>query len=391
MGVISMMDIRYAFRAFARRPALTAVLLATLALGIGSNVAIFSVANAVLFQPLPYADPEELALVFTRLPATDVSRALVSGPDLDDYREGTSSFEGFAGAMALVGTLTGEGPPEQITTGYATGNMFDLLGVVPALGRNLSEDDEFPVDPDMFGSPNPELPPGFVLISHGLWQRRFGGSRDVIGEGVELDGWESTIVGVLPEDFRIYLPADAAMPTNVDAWGVMPSNLGEFARDTPWLTVVTRLRDGVSIEQGQRELDAVAVRLREQHQFHANQQTEILVLGMHAEVIEHARPGLLALLGSVAFVLLIACANVANLLLVRAAEREREIAVRAALGSGRLRIIRQMLTESAVLSCGGAVLGIALAWWMLGAIIALSPVLLIFVLLITSGVKPCWV
>jgi putative ABC transport system permease protein len=365
--------VKYAVRALARRPAFTAVLLLTLALGIGSSVAIFSVVNAVLLQPLPYANPEELALVWTQLPATNVERALVSGPDMADYRADTSNFEGFAGAMALVGTLTGDGPAEQVVTGYATGNLFDLLGVVPAIGRNLTTDDEFPIDPEIFAGPNPELPPGIVMISHGLWQRRFAGDPAVIGSSIEMDGWGSTIVGVLPADFRVHLPADAAMPTNIDAWGLMPSNLADFGRDAPWLTVVTRLKDGVSVEQGQREMDALALRLRAAHPYHANQNTEILVLGMHQAVVSHARPALLALLGSVAFVLVIACANVANLLLVRAAGREREIAVRTALGGTRGRIIRQMLTESAVLSFGGAAFGVLLAWWGLRAIVALSP------------------
>lgn len=373
MNGVTRGDVKYAIRSLARRPAFTVVLLVTLALGIGSNVAIFSVANAVLLQPLPYANPEELALVWTQLPATNVERALVSGPDMADYRSEASSFEGFAGAMALVGTLTGDGPAEQVVTGYATGNLFDLLGVVPALGRNLSVDDEFPIDPEMFGGPNPDLPPGIVMISHGLWRGRFGGDPAVIGTAIEMDGWASTIVGVLPADFRVYLPADAAMPTNIDAWGLMPSNLGDFGRDAPWLTVVTRLKNGLTLERGQREMDALALRLREIHPFHANQKTEILVLGMHQAVVSHARPGLLALLGSVAFVLVIACANVANLLLVRGAEREREIAIRTALGSGRGRIVRQMLTESAVLSFAGAALGVLLAWWGLRIIVALSP------------------
>jgi putative ABC transport system permease protein len=188
-----------------------------------------------------------------------------------------------------------------------------------------------------------------------------------------MDGWGSVVVGVLPPTFRIYLPADAAMPTNVDAWGVLPANISEFARDAPWLTVVTRLRDGVTVEQAQQEMDAVATRLREVHQFHKTQNLHIRVNGLHRDVVNHARPALLALLGAVGFVLLIACANIANLLLVRATERGREIAVRAAVGSGRGRIIAQMLVESAVLSWAGAVLGVLLAWQGIRLITALSP------------------
>ncbi|HEX9886160.1 MAG TPA: ABC transporter permease, partial [Longimicrobiales bacterium] len=366
-------DVKYAIRSFGRRPLFTGVVLITLALGIGSNVAIFSVANAVLFRPLPYTNPEELALVWTRLPATNVDRSLVSGPDLQDYRNETTLFEDLAGAMALSGTLTGEGPAEQIMTGYTTWNLFKVLGVTPLLGRDFQEDDAFPVDPDMFGSPDPDLPPGMVILSHGLWQRRYGGDPAVIGRAIQMNGWGSVVVGVLPADFRVYLPADAAMPTNIDAWGVLPSNIGEFARDAPWLTVVARLKSGVGAGQAQREMDALAARLRDVHQFHANQDMRILVNGMHDDVVSHARPALLALMGAVAFVLLIACGNVANLLLVRATGRGREIAVRAAVGSGRGRIIRQMLTESAVLATGGTVLGAGLAWYGVRAILALSP------------------
>lgn len=366
-------DVKYALRSFARRPLFTGVLLLTLALGIGSNVAVFSVANAVLFRPLPYESPEELALVWTRLPATNVDRSLVSGPDFQDYVEETRLFRGFAGAAALTGTVTGDGQAEQVTSGYATFNLFNLLGVVPLLGRDFVRDDAFPIDPEMFGSPDPELPPGKVILSHGLWQRRYGGDPSAIGRTILLDGWGSEIVGVLPPDFRIYLPADAAMPTNIDIWGLLPSNVGDFARDAAWLTVVARRGAGVSIEQAQQEMDALASRLRDTHPFHARQNLQIVVNGMHKDVISHARPGVLALLGAVGFVLLIACANIANLLLVRATGRAREIAVRSAIGSGRGRIIRQMLTESGVLAAAGAVIGVVLAWYGVRVITALSP------------------
>ncbi len=366
-------DFRYALRSFARRPLFTAVVLITLALGIGSTVAIFSVVNAVLLRALPYESPEELALVWTRLPATNVSRSLVSGPDLVDYQNETTRFEGFAGAAALPGTLTGEGNPERVMAGYTTWNLFRILGVRPFLGRNFDETDPFPIDPQAFGSPNPDLPPGKVMLSHGLWQRRFGGDPSIVGQTILLEGWGSIVVGILPPDFRIYLPADAGMPTNVDLWGVLPTNVGEFARDAPWLTVVTRLKDGVTLEQGQQEMDRLADRLREVHPFHKTQDMQIVVNGMHRDVVNHARPALLALLGAVGFVLLIACANIANLLLVRASGRSREIAVRAAIGSGRGRIISQMLVESLVLATGGAVLGVLLAWQGIRLITALSP------------------
>ena len=373
MALSVLLDAKYTVRSLARRPLFTAVILLTLALGIGSNVAIFSVANAVLFRPLPFKDPEELAFVWTRLPATNVARSLVSGPDFRDIQQGTTKFEGFAGAAALPGTLTGDGPPERITNAYVTWNLFDLLGVRPFLGRTLVADDAFVMDPKAFGNPNPDLPPGKVVLSYELWQRRFGSDRSIIGRTIQLDGWGSVVVGVLPPNFRIYLPADAGMPTNIDAWGVLPSNIGDFEREAAWLTVVTRLKDGVTLEQAQQDMDRMAARLRETYRFHATQNLQIVVNGMHRDVVNHARPALLALLGAVGFVLLIACANIANLLLVRASERGREIAVRAAIGSGRGRIVAQMLTESLLLSVAGAFLGVLLAWQGIGIIKVLSP------------------
>jgi putative ABC transport system permease protein len=373
MGTELLTDLRYAARSFAKRPGFTATLVLTLALGIGSNVAIFSVADAVLFRPLPYESPEELVFVWTRLPETDVARSLVSPPDFGDYRAEATLFADLAAAMALPGTLTGEGPAEQIVTGYTTWNLFHLLGVTPVVGRNFNEDDPFPIDPSAFGAPNPELPPGTVMLSHGLWQRRFGGDPAIVGRSIQLDGLGSVVAGVLPPDFEIYMPPDSPIATDIDAWGVMPSNMSEFAREAPFLAVVGRLREEVTGEQAQAQMDALATRLRETHQFHANQNMQIVVNDLHADVVDHARPALLSLLGAVALVLVIACANVANLLLVRATGRGREIAVRSALGSGRGRIVRQMMTESALIAVVGGFFGVLLAWQGIRVIAAVSP------------------
>src|SRR5262245_55833162 len=162
-------DLKYAIRSFARRPLFTAVILLTLALGIGSNVAIFSVANAVLFRALPFEHPEQLAFVWTRLPKTNVARSLVSGPDIKDFQTETTKFQGFAGAVAVAGTLTGEGTPERIVNAYVSSNMLDLLGAKPILGRTHRADDSFPINPQEFGSPNPNIPPNKVVLSFNLW------------------------------------------------------------------------------------------------------------------------------------------------------------------------------------------------------------------------------
>ena len=367
-------DVRYALRSFYKRPGFTAAILLTLGLGIGSNVAIFSVANAVLFRPLPYSSPEELVLVWNRLLATDVPRALVSGPDFLDYRSESTSFEGLAGAFAVAGTLTGEGRAEQVMSAWITPNLFQVLGVAPMLGRDFEVEDEAPVDFELFLDPTADVPPGVVILSYGLWQRRFGSDPGVLGRTVQMDGQGSVIVGVLRPDFRIYLPADAGMPTDIDTWRVIPSNLAaDFPRDAGWLTVVARLQTGITPERAQQEMDALALRLREQYQDHANTNMHIVVNSMHRDVVDHARPVLLALLIAAGFVLLIACSNVANLLLVRATSRGREIAVRAALGGGRGRIIRQMLTESGVLATAGALLGLLLAWWGIRVLVAMRP------------------
>ena len=368
-------DVQYALRGFAKRPGYTAVLVITLALGIGSNVAIFSVTNAVLFRPLPFENPDELVLIWNRLENTNVERALVSGPDFIDYQQNTTLFDDFAVAAATPGTLTGGGGRgEQLLVGWTSVNFLEVLGVNPMIGRHFEEEDAPPIDPASFADPNATFPPGALILSHGLWLRRFGSDPNVIGMSLQMDGQESIVVGVMPPGFRIYLPPDAGMPTDIDVWRAAPQNMITFAdRTTPFFTVVSRLNPGVTVPQAQSEMDRLATTLREQHPLHARSGMHITVASMHEDIVAHMRPLLMALLVAAGFVLLIACANVANLLLVRAASREREIAVRAALGGGRGRIIRQMLTESGVLSLGGGALGVLLAWWGTRVLVAMRP------------------
>jgi putative ABC transport system permease protein len=367
-------DLRYALRGFVQRPGYTAVLVLTLGLGIGSNVAIFSVTNAVLFRPLPFKDPEQLVLVWNRLENTNVERALVSGPDFVDYQQQTTMFEDFAAAIANNGTLTGEGRAAEVLVGWTTVNFLDVLGVSPMMGRDFAPEDAPPMDVESFADPNATFPPGALILSHGLWQRRFGSDPNVLGMSLQMDGQECIVIGVMPRDFRIYLPPDAGMPTDIDAWRAAPANMITFAdRSTSFFTVVGRLKPDVTLPQARAEMDRLASTLREQYQSHERSGMHITVNSMHEDIVAHVRPLLMAVLAAAGFVLLIACANVANLLLVRAASREREIAVRAALGGGRGRIITQMLTESGVFSIAGGVLGLVLAWWGNRALVAMRP------------------
>jgi putative ABC transport system permease protein len=366
-------DVRYAVRTFAQRPGFTAIVVLTLALAIGSNVAIFGVASAVLLQPLPYEDPERLVLVWNRMANANRPNVPVSGPDFVDYKDQTTLFEGFAAAIAVEATITGEERPEQVMVGWTTVNLFDVLGVRPFIGRDFEPADGTPIDPKTFLDPNAKMPPSALLLTHGMWQRQFGADPHIIGKTIQLDGNASIIVGVLPEDFRIYLPAYAGMPTNIDAWGAFPVDFSTTPRDGEFLTVVARVKPEVTLEQAQAEMDALAARFREQFEHHKSVGMEIVVNSMHRDVVDHVRPLLLTLLAASGFVLLIACANVANLLLVRAAEREREIAVRAALGGGRGRIVMQMLTESLVLAAAGGVAGLAVGWAGIRTVLAMQP------------------
>ena len=368
-------DVQYALRGFLQRPGYTAVLVITLALGIGSNVAIFSVTNAVLFQPLPFRNPDELVLIWNRLENTNVERALVSGPDFIDYQQNTTLFDDFAVAAATPGTLTGGGGRgEQLLVGWTSVNFLGVLGVNPMIGRHFEEADAPPIDLASFADPNATFPPGALILSHGMWLRRFGSDPNVIGMTLQMDGQESIVVGVMPPGFRIYLPPDAGMPTDIEVWRAAPQNMITFGdRTTPFFTVVSRLNPGVTVPQAQAEMDRLATTLREEHPLHARSGMHITVTSMHEDIVAHMRPLLMALLVAAGFVLLIACANVANLLLVRAASREREIAVRAALGGGRRRIIRQMLTESGVLALAGSTLGVLLAWWGTRVLVAMRP------------------
>ncbi len=367
-------DIRYGIRMLVRRPGFTAVAVLTLALGIGANTAIFSVVNAVLLRPLPYKNPERLVLVWNRMVNTGFEKASVSGATFTDYQEKTTLFEGFAAMNNTPSlNLTGDGEPEQIKVGGVTHNFFTLLGVAPALGRVFAPEDGIPLAPALFQDPNFVPPPNKMVLSHGFWKRRYGSDPGIIGRNIELSGFPSEVIGVMPEDFRLHMPADAGMSTDIDGWLVFRFNLSGGTRDQQFLRVIGRLKPGATIEQAQAEMDSLGEWQRKNFPFHESTGIYNDVFPMHGDVVGHVRVALLALVGAVVFVLLIACTNVANLFLARAAAREKEISIRAALGAGPGRIIRQVLTESFVLAMLGGIGGLVLALWGMDLLLALKP------------------
>jgi putative ABC transport system permease protein len=363
-------DVRYAVRSLINNPGFAAVAIVTIALGVGANTAIFSVVRAVLLRPLPYDDPDRLVMVWGELQARNMPYWPHSPPDFRDYREQTELFEDVAGVFTFRQPLTGEGDPVQITVGGVTESFFRLLGVSPSMGRDFIPDDVIPPDPDAQAG---SQPPGIVILSHGFWQRKFGGAPDAVGRSVELGGQPAEIVGILPPDFRLHMPPGAQMPENVDLWTAARIDFDTGNRNNVFLRVVGRLRPGASIEQGQAEMSALATRFREQDQIKEASGFQLHVVPLHEDLTSQVRPVMWALMGAVAFVLLIACANVSNLLLVRASAREREVAVRAALGAGRRRIIGQMLIESVVLAAVGGVGGLLLANVGIDSLLALQP------------------
>jgi len=336
-------DLRYAARTQLKNPAFTIVAVIALALGIGANTAIFSVVNTVLLRPLPYKDPDRLVMVWEDATKAGYPLDVPTNANFIDWRNQNQVFEGMAAIAYDNFNLTGAGEPERLQGRRVSASLFPLLGVDPQIGRVFTAAEDQP------GSER------VVLLNYGVWQRRFGGDPGIVGKAISLNGKGYTVVGVMPARFQF--------PTSTDQVWVPIAFTPEQAADrtTHYLRVLARLKPGVTLSQAQTEMSTIATRLQQQYP-ESNTDVGAAVTLLQEYRVSDIRPALLILLGAVAMVLLIACVNVANLLLARAAVRQKEIAVRVALGARRQRLIRQFLTESLMLSAMGGIVGLAIAY-----------------------------
>jgi putative ABC transport system permease protein len=345
-------DLRYALRTLLKKPGFALIAIVTLALGIGGSTAIFTVVDAALLRGLPYRSPDQLYHLWEKRPQQEFSQREFSYPDYQDYQQ-NKALE-IAAYTGGGGIMSGNGEPERVFFPSATANFFSVLGVEPVIGRAFQPGDDKPGTPLV------------TVLTYGLWQRRFGGDPGIVGQSLTLNGQSYTVVGVLPASFQFAL-------RSADLWRpYQPTDAQLTRRFMHGTNVIGRLKPGVSVQQAQSELDVIASRIeREHNQSHAG--TGLRLIPLQEQVVGQVKPILLVLLAAVGFVLLIACANVASLLLTRSLARQKEVAIRGALGASRWRVMRQLLTESLLLSLAGGLAGLVVAYWGVKGLVAVLP------------------
>ncbi|HEX5963075.1 MAG TPA: ABC transporter permease [Gemmatimonadales bacterium] len=353
-------DLRFAVRQLRADPSFTVTALLALALGIGATAAIFSVVNGVLLRPLPYAHADRLVMMVEKSDRVQLPRMWVSLPNFEDWKERNRSFETLGAFGTAVVGLSGAGDPERIQLSWVTGELLNVLSARPAIGRSFNAEEQ------VVGGPRS------VVLEHGLWQRRFASDPGVLGRVVQLDGQDYTVIGVMPPGFQFPQVFDGRVEAIISTAPVVEEE-PDIRRRTnhPGLVALGRLRPGVTVEQARAEMQQLAAQLRQENP--ENFDDGVVVASLKDEVVGDARTALLVLLAAVFFLLLIACANVAGLQLARGAWRERELSLRSALGASRGRLIRQLLTESMLLSVIGGTLGLLVGTWGAAALLSISP------------------